>query len=244
MCNCSDSISQLATTVDFVSISQLIFNIVVFGITSSFTHCIGMCGGIAMGQSALRMIESQGKPSRLQKIIASVSWEYYIGKAVTYSLLTLAVMSLGKLFKGNLIFNFIKTTLLSIVIIYLLLSGLKVIYKIFGKNLNQLPLFEVFYPTTKLTFIKNKTISKIIIGIFLGLIPCGAVYSAISIIVSGTENSVIGPFLAFLFGLTTFPGLFILSYMGNIFFHRYDRFFNIIYLLTVIWNVRFLVNIM
>jgi sulfite exporter TauE/SafE len=92
MCTCGNHGSEIVSIVHNKDILELIFNIIIFGITNSFTHCIGMCGSIAMGQSAMRMIAIIKKPTTLEKIISCVAWEYYIGKAITYSLLTFIII--------------------------------------------------------------------------------------------------------------------------------------------------------
>ena len=227
------------------SIIQLLLNILLFGTMSSFTHCIGMCGGIAMGQSALRMIESQNS-STLEKVISCISWEYYIGKAITYMVLTFIVMKVSEFIDGSTIFHYVKFISLLVVILYLVISGVKVICKLCYRELPNLVQLKKFYPklNLKYSFGNSKTLSRLVIGICLGFIPCGVVYTAIGIIVSSTKNTLIATATAFLFGLTTFPGLFILSYTGNVFFYRYSKLFNFIYLITVIVNIKFLIEMM
>lgn len=238
-----ENIPQVVSIND--STVKLLFNILLFGTISSFTHCIGMCGAIAMGQSAIRMIESQNS-STLSKVMSSISWEYYIGKAIAYMILTFIVMKVGRLIDNNSTFAYIKFLLLSLVILYLTLSGIKVIYKLFDRNIPQIRFIKVFYhvPNIKCSFINSKVLSRLVIGICLGFIPCGVVYSAVGIIVSSTKSTTVALFAAFLFGLTTFPGLFILSYTGNVFFHRYGKLFNVIYLFSVILNIKFLIDVM
>ncbi len=239
MCECSQGVSEIVSSVGSTNTLELIFNLIIFGITSSFTHCIGMCGGIAMGQSAMRMI-AVNKPTNLQKILTCISWEYYIGKAITYSILTFIVMEIGNILRGNSIFQMVKVILLSVVICYLVLSSVQVIYKLLGENI---PRIALFHKINLASYIKinNKILSRIVIGMFLGLIPCGIVYSAIGMIVSGVQSRMIGVFIAFLFGFTTFPGLFILSYSGNIFFYRYHKILSLFYIVTAVWNIKFLV---
>jgi sulfite exporter TauE/SafE len=241
MCDCAESVSQVVSTTGSIDMLQLIFNVIIFGITSSFTHCIGMCGGIAMGQSAMRIM-MVNKATNLQKIACCISWEYYIGKALTYGILTAIVMGIGNIFRGNNIFQVVKMILLLVVICYLLLSSAQVVYKLFGKSIPKVVLFEKFSKVFNIQVnnIKNRVLSRVVIGMCLGLIPCGIVYSAIGMIVSAVESPMIGGFIAFLFGLTTFPGLFILSYSGNIFFYRYSKVLSLFYLLTTLWNIKFL----
>lgn len=242
MCECSQKVSEVVSNVGNIDTLELIFNLIIFGITSSFTHCIGMCGGIAMGQSAMRMM-AVNKPTNLGKILTCISWEYYIGKAITYSILTFFVMEIGNILRGNNIFQIIKIVLLSIVICYLLLSAVQIVYKLLDKNIPKFTLFKKinFIHYIKFNKINNKIISRIIIGMCLGLIPCGVVYAAIGMIVSNVQRPIIGVLITFLFGLTTFPGLFILSYSGNIFFYRYHKILSIFYLVTALWNIKFLI---
>ena len=242
MCECSQGVSEVVSSVGGTDTLELIFNLIIFGITSSFTHCIGMCGGIAMGQSAMRMM-AVNKPTNLQKILTCISWDYYIGKAITYGILTFIVMEIGNILRGNSIFQIVKVILLSVVICYLVLSSMRVIYKLLGRNIPRIGLFSKINLAFDIK-IHNKILSRIVIGMFLGLIPCGVVYSAIGMIVSSVQSPMIAVFMAFLFGLTTFPGLFILSYSGNIFFYRYHKILSIFYLVTALWNIKFLVMVL
>jgi sulfite exporter TauE/SafE len=242
MCECAAGVSQIVSTANNIGTLELILNIIIFGITSSFTHCIGMCGGIAMGQSAMRMMDIIKKPTLLEKIISCIAWEYYIGKAIIYSILTLIVMKIGNIVRGNEMFQIVKSVLLSIVICYLLVSSIQVIYRLFGRDIPKISFLKKLEPMMNIKFntIKNKVLSRLVIGMFLGLIPCGVVYAAIGMIVSSATSLIIGFFTAFIFGLTTIPGLFILSYSGNIFFYRYHRALSLLYLLTALWNINFL----
>ncbi|AEI89452.1 hypothetical protein midi_01176 [Candidatus Midichloria mitochondrii IricVA] len=53
----------------------------VTGIVGSFTHCIGMCGPIAISQMSMRLMNlPKEKMTQKNKVLCAASIPYYIGK--------------------------------------------------------------------------------------------------------------------------------------------------------------------
>lgn len=234
MCDCANQVVEIASNLSAI---ELIISMFLFGVSSSFTHCIGMCGAIAISQASMRMMIDNMKPSALRKIACCAAWEYYLGKAITYCFLTFLVMQIHYVLKENKV---IKFTLIALVILYFILSIIRVIYDTINtqsKPFKKLHSFER-HLNSKNVFI------RLMIGVLLGFIPCGIVYAAITTIVSSTNDLLVAVMAILVFGIGTFPGLFLLSYSGSLFIYRFKKLLNIIYILSMVWNIRLLIMMM
>jgi sulfite exporter TauE/SafE len=246
MCECNKAAADIITNLDSIS---LLLNLFILGITSSFSHCIGMCGAIAMSQASSRMISDlPGKNhGNLKKVMCCAAWEYYLGKAITYAALTTVVMLLGAAIRDNYIFQLLKNFFLLLVIFYFILSSIRVTFSLFNRKLS-IPKIPQIKPLMNIRLFKinlaQNTFSRIIIGICLGLIPCGIVYSAIAVITSNTKSISLAIAAALVFGVATFPGLFMISYSGNLILYRFKRLFDLAYLLTMLWNTKILFSML
>lgn len=243
MCECAKSavvISDLTRT----GTLEIIVRLFLFGLTNSFSHCLGMCGAIAMGQSAMRMMSDVFTGSNIKKTLRYAALEYYFGKALTYTILTVLIVALGNASRNSNAFVLVRDCVFLFLICYFILAGVKVLFKLFRDSSKKTQCS--FKPTKSIevSFIKNKILSRTIVGMCLGLIPCSVVYASIGMIASSTSDLFVASLAALSFGLGTFPGLFILSYSGNIFFFRFKRLLDIIYLFTLLWNISFLLKIL
>lgn len=183
-----------------------------FGILGSF-HCVGMCGPIAMALPIGRGAGWQFIAGRLL---------YNGGRILTYALLG----GLAGLFGKSLQLAGFQQTI-SIVSGILILA--LVVLPHFGGNK-----FTTFIGFDKVLlkvqglmgkqFQKNSTASLGIIGMLNGILPCGFVYIALAGAVS--VPSVGGSMLYMaLFGLGTFPLMFILSLSGKLVKPNFRQFF-------------------
>ena len=252
MGDCQNGLAVASSIAQGLEPLALMLNLFLLGLTTSFSHCIGMCGSIAMSQATSRIINDlkSHKDKNFKKILCCISWEYYIGKAMTYALLTCIVILFGYILKENLLFRSIKNFMLLLVIFFFILSAIKTCYSIFNKHIIIPKIIEL----PRLTNIKVKffnihsqsrnIISRLLIGMSLGLIPCGMVYAAIGTIISNTNNIFVSSLAAIAFGLGTFPGLFLISYSGNLILYRFKRLFDIAYLITLIINLKILLAIL
>jgi sulfite exporter TauE/SafE len=248
MCECQNAAAAVATNLDSIG---LLLNLFVLGITSSFSHCIGMCGAIAMSQASARMISDlPGKNhGNIKKIVCCAAWEYYLGKAITYAILTALVIALGEAIKDNYLFKLFKNFFLLLVILYFCISSLRVIFSLFNRKL-LIPKIPQIKPFINIKIFKinlnlgQDSLSRLLIGVCLGLIPCGIVYSAVAVITANTKSIPLGVLAALVFGIGTFPGLFMISYSGNLILYRFKKLFDLAYLLTMLWNAQILISIL
>jgi sulfite exporter TauE/SafE len=186
------------------------------GFTVGFGHCIGMCGPIVISLS----LQLRDRPSLWPHLF------YNLGRTATYGVLgaiaggtasfTRFAQSIGGLQKGIMIAAGVLIVFMGLSMAGWIPSGLifrngppvgQFINRIFKRFIHRESRSPVYFP----------------LGMVLGLLPCGPVYTAmIAAARSGMESS--GTFTAILsgtgimvsFGLGTIPALFLLSRISNI----------------------------
>jgi len=183
------------------------------GFFGGFSHCIGMCGGF-VATYTFKIAENDPIPNNyyLQKIIPHLL--YNSGRLLTYTVL------------GE-IFGFIGGTLGLIFAIqdfqgglqlfaglFMLFMGVDIAGLIPSLSPDSFPGVNIFKRTVNALFYKVNRKNIFILGMVLGLIPCGLVY-AIGAKAAATQ-SIIGGFLTMLiFGLGTFPAMFLTGCVVN-----------------------------
>ena len=193
-----------------LSIDPLYPVFLVTGFTVGFGHCIGMCGPIAVSLS----LNLKGSGVLLPHLL------YNLGRVGTYSILggimgatgsfTLVAAHMEGIQKGAMI-----VAGLLIILMGLVMSGWINLTKIFGDYHNPDGIISKGF--RKLTGIRS-TAAYFPIGLLLGLLPCGPVYTALlasagagidaPTIVDGILK---GMLLMFLFGIGTIPALFLIA---------------------------------
>lgn len=174
----------------------------VMGVVGSL-HCVGMCGPIAF---ALPYDRSKWFPAFLS------NYTYQIGRIITYALLGLIIGFIGRGFSLSGIQQPLSIAIGAImigVVIFPHLPFLKkwsshITLKV-GKIKSLLGLYMQ----------KRSYRALLITGLVNGLLPCGLVYMALlgSLGMSSVLNSSL---FMVLFGLGTFPLMFLVGYLGNV----------------------------
>ena len=179
-----------------------------------FGHCIGMCGPIVVSLS----LNLKAKKILIPHLL------YNTGRIITYSLLggamgatgsfTLVAAHIAGIQKGAMIFSGIL-----IIVMGLAMSGWISFGKVFGDSYN--PGGFVSKGFQRLSKIKS-TATYFPIGLLLGLLPCGPVYTALLAAAgAGMEASdpaaaiVKGMGVMMCFGLGTVPALFLVAKLAD-----------------------------
>jgi hypothetical protein len=219
-CHDPSLILDLSKTIGFDGNWVFVISIILTGVLGSFTHCIGMCGPIAMMQSSMRLMNvKSNQMQQYKKVHASLALPYYFGKATTYVFYYLLLEMLTYSFKTSQYYNFFISALM-------ILSGCAFAWLAISKN------FSFF--TSSLSSNKKSSIERLIsrlklkpfglsgfiMGFILGLVPCGFVYAVVLAVASYVESIALGALTVFIFGLSTVPGLFLVSYFGNYILER------------------------
>lgn len=180
------------------------------GLVGGFGHCLGMCGPIVAAVSLSRSDPRVLRPHLL----------YHLGRILTYSLLGGAVGLAGSLATVSIPIRPIQKAILvgtgvGIVLMGLSLSGL------FGGRFRWETGGDLPAPFSRLLRVVSESRGPgafLPLGLLLGLLPCGLVYTAL-LTAAGTAMESTVPAAAFLrgflamalFGLGTAPSLLLLG---------------------------------
>jgi sulfite exporter TauE/SafE len=184
------------------------------GFAVGFGHCIGMCGPIVVSLS----LNLKDKNLLLPHLL------YNSGRVVTYGVLggvmgatgsfTLVAAHIAEIQKGAMIFAGVL-----IIIMGLAMSGWISFGKVFGNSYN--PGGFISKGFRRLSQIKSPA-AYFPIGLLLGLLPCGPVYTALlaaagaGMEAAGTLDGIIkGMGVMICFGLGTVPALFLVSKLAD-----------------------------
>ena len=247
---CHHEIVPTLIVTDNYSYLMLLLNICITGIAGSFTHCIGMCGPIAANQASMRLMEIPPQEmNQAAKIKAVIALPYFLGKAITYAMMALLLAITKKIAINSLPECFVyagRMALLSILATALLIFALfemKKIYdfphnmKLISRMLNVFR-FDMPNIVKKITNTRLRATSYqgLVLGMLLGLLPCGLVYNMLIIISGSNANVWESTFAMFSFGLATMPGLLIFGCIGNLFLLRYKKLFSVFYVFSLLVN--------
>ncbi len=186
----------------------------VTGFTVGFGHCIGMCGPIVVSLSLNLKDRNFFVPHLL----------YNCGRVVTYALLgaimgatgsfTLVASNIAGIQKGALILAGIL-----IILMGLAMSGWISFGKVFGDHFN--PGGFIARGFQRLSKVKS-TAAYFPIGLLLGLLPCGPVYTALLAAAGAgmkaadpVEAIIKGMVVMLCFGLGTIPALFLVAKLAD-----------------------------
>ena len=206
------------------------------GFLGGFSHCIGMCGGFVVTYTIkIAENEPQTDLSYFQKIIPH--FLYNTGRLLTYTILgeifgfiggTLGVVFAIQNFQGGL-------QLLAG--IFMLLMGLDLAGLIPNLAPDAFPGVNIFKRMVNALFVKVNRKNIFILGMVLGLIPCGLVY-AVGAKAAATQ-SVFGGFLTMLiFGLGTFPAMLLTGITANLFSAKFRvRLYRIAAIMVILLGI-------
>ena len=184
------------------------------GFAVGFGHCIGMCGPIVVSLS----LNLKDKNLLIPHLL------YNSGRVVTYGVLggvmgatgsfTLVAAHIAEIQKGAMIFAGIL-----IIIMGLAMSGWISFGQVFGNSYN--PGGFISKGFRRLSQIKSPA-AYFPIGLLLGLLPCGPVYTALlaaagaGMEAAGTLDGIIkGMGVMICFGLGTVPALFLVAKLAD-----------------------------
>jgi uncharacterized protein len=208
-----------------IGIDSLFVTYLLTGITMGFGHCIGMCGPLVVSFS-LNLGHKDGTVPHLI---------YHCGRILTYTVLGAAMGATGS-------FTIIAVHVRNLQIGAMLFAGGVVIVMglALGEWVPQIrilnPQIASFGPMTRL-FKKlsqgTSNLSYLPLGLMLGLLPCGPVYTALLGVARagmGAPHILHGMFtgmaLMAAFGLGTMPALFIVGKAANSGWMKFRTKFN------------------
>ncbi len=219
----------------------IIFSLFSLGFFGGFSHCIGMCSPFVFTQISNRLqktsIENFSNFTRLKNFALI---PYHLGRITTYSFIGFSCSLITKNIRDFAYFRIVAACFLIIAAIsFLELLFEKKFFKTFKTTIkNKLPIKS---KNLKISLDKPNFLSLIFsrlftnpeglngffLGIILGFIPCGLLYSALLL-----ASTIYSPFFAgvgmFAFGIATFPALFFTAFGGYFFLKKLKRELKII----------------
>ena len=186
-----------------------ILTIISIAFLGSFGHCIGMCGGIVVAYSTIKI---EPASSKVSKTFAHLLYNF--GRVLTYSLLGAIFGFLG----GVVLFsNVANGALLIFAGIVMVLAGLSLMGKI--KFLTLIEHSFSSSPLYKRTFQRvlnsKSNLSFFLLGMLNGLLPCGFVYF-FAITAASTADPLWGALVMAIFGLSTVPAMFGVGFLASL----------------------------
>jgi sulfite exporter TauE/SafE len=179
-----------------------LIGVVIFGLSASFGHCIGMCSPIVVAYASVKL-NGAGK---LRQISAHLL--YALGRISVYVLLGLIFGLLGELFTPSPTAKSIFLLALSAAMIAI---GLALFFRssrlFLALENGALIRSERYKRTFGALFGSKNMASFYAIGALNGLLPCGMVYAALAMALSASSAIKTAGAMA-AFGLATAPSLF------------------------------------
>ena len=189
-------------SIDYLTIISIAF-------LGSFSHCIGMCGGIVVAYSSGKLNEHSTK-----KYQALAHTFYSLGRITTYTLYGALFGFIGSVISFN---NIANGTLLIFAGLVMILVGTSLGgWFRFLTSIEHSIQGSSWYASYFKQLLQSEYLgSYYMLGLLNGLLPCGLVYF-FAISSASSASAIDGATIMFLFGLSTVPALFSLGFFVSI----------------------------
>jgi len=227
----------------------ILLSLLSLGFFGGFSHCIGMCAPFVLSQVNNKLATIPlAQFSNFEKIKNLALIPYHLGRITTYSLIGFCC----SLFSEN-----VKkiTEFQSISALFLFIASLTFLSLTFQQNplkilllklKNKLPFKS---KSLEIKLFKNVRLQKVLsflfknpqgfrgylLGLILGFIPCGLLYGAF-LLAAAISSPINAAFGMFLFGIATFPALFLSASGGYFFFKNLKKEFKVFSKIVLIIN--------
>jgi uncharacterized protein len=186
-----------------------ILTIITIAFLGSFGHCIGMCGGIVVAYSTIKITPESSKVS---KSVAHLL--YSLGRVLTYSILGAMFGALGGVATFS---NTANGSMLIFAGVVMVLAGLSLMGKIkfltiIEHSFSSSPMYKNAF---KRVLNSKSNLSFFVLGMLNGLLPCGFVYF-FAITAASTADPLYGALVMAIFGLSTIPAMFGLGFLTSL----------------------------
>lgn len=186
-----------------------ILTIISIAFLGSFGHCIGMCGGIVLAYSTIKI---EPKSSKVSQSFAHLLYSF--GRVFTYSILGAMFGALGGVITFS---NNANGALLIFAGVAMVLAGLSLMGKIkfltlIEHSFSSSPLYKNAF---KKVLNSKSNLSFFVLGMLNGLLPCGFVYF-FAITAASTADPIYGALVMAIFGISTIPAMFGLGFLASL----------------------------
>ena len=186
-----------------------IITIISIAFLGSFGHCIGMCGGIVVAYSTIKI---NPKSSKVSQSVAHLLYSF--GRVLTYTVLGAMFGALG----GVVLFsNNANGGLLIFAGVVMILAGLSLMGKIKFLTLieHSFASSSTYKNAFKAVLNSKSNLSFFVLGMLNGLLPCGFVYF-FAITAASTADPLYGALVMFIFGVSTIPAMFGVGFLSSL----------------------------
>ena len=186
-----------------------IITIISIAFLGSFGHCVGMCGGIVVAYSTIKI---EPKSSKISQSMAHLLYSF--GRVLTYSILGAIFGFLGGVITFS---NNANGALLIFAGIVMVLAGLSLMGKIKFLTIieHSFSSSNVYKSAFKSVLNSKSNLSFFVLGMLNGLLPCGFVYF-FAITAASTADPLYGALVMAIFGLSTIPAMFALGFITSL----------------------------
>ncbi|QFR43426.1 sulfite exporter TauE/SafE family protein [Sulfurimonas xiamenensis] len=186
-----------------------IMSIISIAFLGSFGHCIGMCGGIVLAYTTIKIDPKSSKVSQ-----STAHLLYSLGRVFTYSVLGAIFGALGGVVTFN---NTANGMMLIIAGVAMILAGLSLMGKIKFLTLveHSFSSSSIYKNAFKKVLSSQSNFSFFVLGMLNGLLPCGFVYF-FAITAASTADPFYGALVMAIFGLSTIPAMFSLGFLASL----------------------------
>jgi len=186
-----------------------ILTIISIAFLGSFGHCIGMCGGIVVAYSTIKI---DPKSSKVSQSVAHLLYSF--GRVLTYTVLGAIFGALG----GVVLFsNNANGGLLIFAGVVMIFAGLSLMGKIKFLTLieHSFSSSSIYKNAFKTVLNSKSNLSFFLLGMLNGLLPCGFVYF-FAITAASTADPFYGALVMFIFGVSTIPAMFGVGFLSSL----------------------------
>ena len=186
-----------------------ILTIISIAFLGSFGHCIGMCGGIVVAYSTIKI---SPQSSKVTQSVAHLL--YSLGRVLTYSVLGAMFGYLGGVVTYS---NNANGALLIFAGIVMILAGLSLMGKIKFLTIieHSFSSSSAYKNAFKSVLNSKSNLSFFVLGMLNGLLPCGFVYF-FAITAASTADPLYGAMVMAIFGLSSVPAMFGLGFLTSL----------------------------
>jgi len=187
----------------------LILGLFMVGLVGSVSHCAGMCGPFVLAQAAAR--SSSGGP-RLARIIGPALLPYHLGRGTTYVALAMLLAAPIGLLGALPHLNWLPAAMLLIAAMLFLIQALRAAGLLRGGTDMAAP--AGLLGLARGLFARPLGWRGYALGVVLGFLPCGLLYSALGA-AAATADPVAAGFGMLGFVLGTMPMLIGIGMLGH-----------------------------
>ncbi len=205
----------------------LIFSLLSLGFFGGFSHCIGMCGPFVMTQVSNRLQKtSLTNFSPFQKLKNLALLPYHLGRISSYAFLGFLCSFFTKNIQniiGFKIFSLIFLSLAALGFLSLFFEKKILLKVMLSKKIklrfkSRILESALHFFSKKISFLFQdpQGLKGYFLGVILGFIPCGLLYSAF-LICGAIQSPTLAALGMIFFGISTFPSLFLTALGGGVF---------------------------